>query len=68
MYLVSFAGMLSQGRIRARAVGMLGNRAVIQKVLDRLEEWVDRYPVKLKKAAKSCPMEGRTHCRGAGWT
>lgn len=39
MYLTSFAGALSQGRIRGRAVGMLGNKAVIQKVL---EIWVNR--------------------------
>lgn len=46
---------------------MLRNRAVIQKVLDRLEEWVNRNPMKLNKAAKSCPMEGRNHS-DAGWT
>lgn len=68
MYLISLAGTLSQGRIRGRAVAMLGNRVGIQKVLDRLEERVDRNSMKFNKAAKCCSMEGGTHCSGAGWT
>lgn len=59
MYLINFAGTMNHGRIRARAVGVLGNRAVIQKVLDRLEERVNRNPMKLNKDSCKVLPHGR---------